>query len=186
MSVNLAILVGGKSKRFGFDKCTYEFKGMKMIDWIKESIGFLFDDILLIGENSNLNCNFIQDLNPGFGPISGLETALVNSDEGVFLISCDMPFVMKAVVEMMIEHSYSHSIVCAEIDGIYQVTHALYSKKVLLSIKKEMARRNPSLKHLISTSDDVLILDDKNLCSIENYAVSFTNFNALEDLERYL
>ena len=39
MNVNLAILVGGKSKRFGSDKCTHEINGKERQAEIKEMFG---------------------------------------------------------------------------------------------------------------------------------------------------
>ncbi len=184
MNVNLAILVGGKSKRFGLDKCTYKINGKRSIDWIVESIGDLFDNVLFVGKNDKIE-DSISDLRSGFGPISGLEAAISNSEKGVFLLSCDMPFVRREVVDFILRKINGYSIVCPVVDGIYQVTHAFYSYKILPDIKIEMLRENPSLKHLVSRCKNSLLIEEKALEIFKEYKKSFYNFNSFDDLNQH-
>ncbi len=183
MNVDLAILVGGKSKRFGSDKCTYEINGKRSVDWINESIGSLFEKVFFVGRNDNLD-DSIPDLKPGLGPISGLETAISNSKNGVFLISCDMPFVKREIVDFILRKISDYSIVCPIVDEIYQVTHAFYSEKILPDVKSEMLRDKPSLKHLVSTCQNLLLIEERELKAFKGYKSSFTNFNFPHDLNR--
>jgi molybdopterin-guanine dinucleotide biosynthesis protein A len=184
VNVNLAILVGGKSKRFGSDKCTHEINGKRSIDWINESIGFFFEKVLFIGKNDRIG-DSISDLKPGFGPISGLETAILNSQNGVFLVSCDMPFIKREIVDFILRKISNYSIVCPVVDGIYQVTHAFYSSSILEEVKKEMLTKNPSLKHLVSTCPNSLLIEEKELKIFKDYKNSFSNFNFPDDLNQH-
>lgn len=180
---NLAILVGGKSSRFGTDKCTYNLNGKMMIEWITGTIGHLFDEVLFVGMNSKLN-NCIPDLNPGLGPISGLETALSNSDKDVFLVSCDMPFVKADIVKLILKASENHLIICPIVNEAYQVTHAFYSKKILPDVRNEMLKANPSLRHLVSICEDSIFIPESQFKCVEDYKMSFLNFNFFEDLKQ--
>ncbi|WP_428013891.1 molybdenum cofactor guanylyltransferase [Athalassotoga sp.] len=179
-SVILVILTGGRSKRFGTDKCTYKINGYRSVDLIIKNIGSLFESIILAGQNENLERS-IPDPRPGLGPISGLYTGLLTEND-VFLISCDMPFVKKEIVEFILNEK-DHDIVCPVIDGIYQVTHAFYSKQVISCVEDEMACYNPSLKSLVSKCKDVLLIGEEELKRFENYKMSFFNFNSQRDLQ---
>lgn len=184
MNINLAILVGGKSKRFGSNKCIYKINGKRSIDLITESIGDLFDKVLFVGKNDDID-DSILDIRAGFGPISGLETAVFNSKDGVFLVSCDMPFVKREIVEFILGKIGNYSIVCPIVDEIYQVTHAFYSKRVFMDIKKEMLRDNPSLKHLVLNCKDSLLIEEKALKIFKDYKNSFSNLNFPDDLKQH-
>ncbi len=178
-SVILVILTGGRSSRFGTDKCTHKINGSRSVDLIIKNIGSLFKEIILAGQNENLGGS-IPDLRPGLGPISGLYTG-ISSGNDVFLISCDMPFVKKEVVEFILSKE-EHNIVCPIIDDIYQVTHAFYSKKIISCLEEEMNHFNPSLKSLISKCEDVLLIREEEFKRFENYKISFFNFNFQSDL----
>ncbi len=181
----LAILTGGKSKRFGKDKCSYEINGMSSVEWIIKSIGSLFDGFILVGENEILSKKCIPDLIPTLGPISGLHTALVNSKEDIFLISCDMPFVMKNIVKIIIEKN-SYPIICPKIGNIYQVTHACYSKEILPSLEKEIYASNHSLTHFVVNYAQSLILEENTFKQIKGYEMSFRDFDLPDDLQKYV
>ncbi|BBJ27334.1 molybdenum cofactor guanylyltransferase [Athalassotoga saccharophila] len=175
----LVILTGGRSTRFGTDKCTYKIDGLRSVDLIIKNIGSLFKGIIFAGKNENLDGS-IPDPKPGLGPISGLYTGLL-AGEDVFLVSCDMPFVKKEIVEFILSKK-DHDIVCPVVDNAYQVTHAFYSKKIISCLEEEMICYNPSLKSLISKCKDVLLIREEELKRFENYKMSFFNFNFKRDL----
>lgn len=180
--MTLAILVGGKSTRFGSDKCTHNLGSFRSVDMIVTNIGALFEEIIFVGENQNLNGS-IPDAKPGMGPISGLYTALLRSRNDVFLISCDMPFVKEEIVRFILKMTDHHEVVCPIIDDIYQVTHAFYSKKIIPYVEDEMLSKNPSLKSLISKCNDVLLINENEFIEFGDYKKSFFNFNFRHDLQ---
>ncbi len=181
----LAVLTGGKSTRFGTYKCTYPFREKSLVEWVIGSIGSLFDRIVFVGNDPHLlRGRFLPDLHPERGPVGGLETVLMNfPNDDVFLTACDMPFIMKETVEFILSMKGDHQAVCPFVRNFYQVTHAVYSKKTIAKVEKELSRDNPSLKHLIFELKDPLILEESEFSRIENYRNSFENFNFKKDLD---
>ena len=174
MDFSLAILTGGKSMRFGANKCTYKVYGKPMTQWLIESIGCMFDEILFIGQDPGLEIDRVfPDVHPNKGPVGGLESALLNSrSDRVFLVACGMPFAIPEVVKRVLNSTKKHSIVCSLINGKYQTTHVVYSKSILQFVQVELRREKSTLAHIFQ--------------DIKGYEESFKNFNLLGELDSHL
>ncbi len=188
MDFSLAILTGGKSLRFGTNKCTYKVYEKSMTQWLVESIGYMFEEILFVGQDPGLKIgNVFPDVHPNKGPVGGLESALLNSkSDHIFLVACDMPFVIPKVVKKVLNNTKKHSIVCPLINGKYQTTHAVYSKFILDFVQTELKRKKSTLTHIVLNHSNVLSMDESYFQEIKEYKESFENFNLLGDLNSHL
>jgi molybdopterin-guanine dinucleotide biosynthesis protein A len=77
------ILAGGQSSRFGSDKARALVEGRPMICRLAESAARCAVEVMVVAQQSgqygDLGLRTIADLQPGLGPIGGLETALADA-----------------------------------------------------------------------------------------------------------
>ena len=100
-NISAAILAGGNASRLdGVAKGTIEVQdGICIIEkQIKEIYSAHFKDIIIIANDSrpyrNCHVKIIPDIRPGYGPIGGIEAALVyfeSQADAVMFVPCDMP-----------------------------------------------------------------------------------------------
>ncbi len=109
------VLAGGKSKRMGAEKGLISFRGKSMIQYAIEALEPVCDQIL-ISTNSNSYDSWpfpkFTDIYPNSGPMGGIYTGLVNSENELNLVlSCDMPFIKPELLSDLIANSEGKDIV---------------------------------------------------------------------------
>lgn len=98
VSVSIAILAGGKSSRFGgFDKQRAMFRGEALGRRVAIQALATGSEVIVVGNEVELYADLpiavVPDLRIGYGPLSGLHTALsTTSCAWVYLLACDMPY----------------------------------------------------------------------------------------------
>ncbi len=184
MAFSLAVLTGGKSTRFGFDKCAFKLNGLKMVEILIDEIAELFDEVLLVGKTTLPGITSLRDVHPNRGPVGGLETALIYSKyEAIFLVACDMPCISKDVVKRTLGFYEGQDVVCPFIDGKYQTTHAVYSKRLMKTVELELKREKATLTHVVLSANKRLILSEDDFKEIPNFEESFLNLNSPHRME---
>jgi molybdenum cofactor guanylyltransferase len=129
------VLAGGKSKRMGTEKGLIEFRGKKLIQYSIDSLA-PFCDRILISTNSNsydfLPYPKLPDIYANSGPMGGIYTGLVNSENDLNLVlSCDMPFIKADLLNDLILNSEGKDIVVPWYrDKHFEPMCALYHKNV--------------------------------------------------------
>ncbi len=110
------VLAGGGSTRFGQDKALAEFDGRPMLLRMQGLIRSVLDDVTVIAaprKYSDIGVESLADRWPGEGPLGGIITALVLSEEASdarewnLVIGCDMPFVSREWLVYMVERAVS-------------------------------------------------------------------------------
>lgn len=87
------VLAGGDSRRMGTDKSVLELGGKSLLSWVRGAVAPLGIPLSVLRE----------DIEPGFGPLGGVKTALMGSeDRPIVFFSCDMPFVRPEAVQRLI------------------------------------------------------------------------------------
>lgn len=126
------ILAGGKNSRMGTDKGLLQVDGKNIVERIVEALKPMVGDILIItnGKNyNNLGYKTYNDLVKDCGPMGGIYTALFHSNtEKNFVVSCDMPFLTKEVIELIIKNSKDAQITIPEHEGKLEPLCAVYDK----------------------------------------------------------
>lgn len=133
------ILAGGKSKRMGLNKSFLKVGEVTMIERTTELMKSLFDRVILItntpDEYKFLGIEMFEDIYKNVGPLAGIHSGLAHSiTDKNFIISCDMPFVNKGVIEFIINYKTNKSITITKADGFVQQLCGLYSKQDLQEI----------------------------------------------------
>ena len=93
-----AVLVGGRSSRFGSDKAAAEWNGRSLAEHAAALVGQHVDRVVTIGAAGD-----VPDLpRPGLGPLGGIAGALDHAGregfDSVLTIGCDMPRVPTALI----------------------------------------------------------------------------------------
>lgn len=94
--VHAYILAGGKSSRFGSDKAMAIHQGRPLIQHVAEQLRPTARSITVVadraGKYEQLNLRTIADVNPGRGPLAGLQAALHDCPAAgwLALVSCDL------------------------------------------------------------------------------------------------
>src|SRR5262245_5288894 len=78
MDVSAAILIGGRSSRFGSNKLAHIFHGKPFLDWVIEAAQAVAGELVLVGraEEGASNVQVLSDLEGAQGPLAGLASAL--------------------------------------------------------------------------------------------------------------
>ncbi len=193
------ILSGGKSKRMGANKSLLRIGEQTIIERTSILMEELFHRVLLItntpDEYEFLGLEIFEDIHKNVGPLAGIHSGLIHSStEKIFVISCDMPFVDKGVIDFIINYRTDNLITITKADGFVQQLCGLYSKKVLSEIVKlieEDASINTEKNHHKKCVCKVLQLVqnvDAEIIDIaseyEHYEEGmFLNMNGPEDFE---
>jgi molybdenum cofactor guanylyltransferase len=177
------ILCGGKSSRIGMNKALLMLGKMSLLEHAAASIKPLSNQLIVSGNSKdfpNSPFEFIPDIIPGIGPISGIYSALIHSStEHNLIISCDNPFLSSHLLHYMLENSQGFDIVLPEFDNIIQSLTGYFNKSSLSFIAEEIQKKHYKpieiFKHLnikILKIDQTLPFYKENL---------FLNINTYED-----
>lgn len=175
------ILAGGKSSRIGQNKALLELSGKKIIEIIYEKISLLFNDVIIISNSPEdyqfMGLNIYGDIFPGFGPLAGIHSGLINSKtERNFIISCDLPLISNQAVEYIKNYNSDKSVVIYKKSGRLQFLFGIYNKKCLPVLDDLLKSKILKVRDFISKIDveilDAEIFPDEiffNLNRIEDY-----------------
>ena len=108
------VLAGGKSQRFGEDKCQVKLGDKLLIDYILSEIIDVFKEVLLISNNkikyNNSNkISLVEDIKKGLGPLGGILTAMKwirqnnKSYKWISTFPSDTPFFKKQILNNFLE-----------------------------------------------------------------------------------
>jgi len=180
------ILAGGRSSRMGHPKAFLPLKGRRMIDIILEVFYSLFDEILIVTDDTTKFVDFrgvevIQDLVKGCGPLGGIYTGLkAISREKAFLVACDMPFLHSELIERLLLASVENKYDCVVPSSFKgsEPLHAVYSTRILPIIEDLLRGKDLSLNQLLKRCHCKYV-------KVENKDISsFVNVNTPEQLQK--
>src|SRR4051812_8964372 len=108
-----AILAGGASRRFGSPKGLAMVCGRTIVERVRDSlVAALGEAVLVTREPGVYGAPGIRsrpDLQPGAGPVAGIEAALRWAREegrpGALVAACDMPFLDPIALRMLVDRA---------------------------------------------------------------------------------
>ncbi len=142
--LQIVILAGGRSKRFGTDKAWMELDGALVLPALCERLAAVtpsFGDVIVVRRDASQQLPalpsdvvVVEDMVPGAGPLGGLVSGMWRDTAAfTFACACDMPFVDAGLVRWMaewrdpeLEDEMRPDIIVPEADGRLQWLHALY------------------------------------------------------------
>ena len=192
-TLNIAgvILAGGKNARIG-GKCKafIQLNDKSFLNIITSVLEQIFNEIIIVTNNPSDFTAFINkysiitDKIKDVGPLGGINSALYHcSAEAIFVVSCDMPYLNKELIEKQIEF-YNKSdcdALIPRIGSFIEPLHSIY-KKTTFDI----------LQSFINETQDYSIRNFLKLINVQYMEIednklnrqAFTNINTHEDFER--
>lgn len=186
----LAILAGGKSSRMNYNnKALLNYKEKKFIEHIIDA-GKDYREIIIISNNKEVyegfNLRVVEDVYKGNGPLSGIHSALINSNtDDVLCIACDMPLITAETLNILGSYNERYDILVPKVNDRIQPLCAIYSKRIIPSLEDAIRENNNKLQLLIKSLDYKVIDGNKEEKFMEK---DFLNINTekeyseLEDL----
>jgi molybdopterin-guanine dinucleotide biosynthesis protein A len=143
------VLCGGKSTRMGVPKATLPFGPETMLQRVVRLLGTVVDPIVVVAAKDQElpelppAVPITRDERDARGPLEGLRAglkALPAAADGAYVTSCDVPLLVPAFVQRMIELLGEHDIAVMEIDGFTHPLSAVYRLTTLPHIEALLAQ----------------------------------------------
>ena len=191
-----AVLAGGAAARFhGRPKGLLEVGGRRVLDRVVDVLSAaLAAPPLLVANASDApawrpDLRTVPDLRPGLGSLGGVYTAIASGPGPVLVVAWDMPFLERALLELLLRESDGWDAYLPESgapghgSGAVEPLCAVYSQACRAPIERAFARGD---LRMISFHDSVrtgtLSLD--RVRAVGDPATLFFNVNDPADLER--
>jgi molybdopterin-guanine dinucleotide biosynthesis protein A len=185
-----AILVGGRSSRFGSNKAMAEIGGKKLIDRAAQTMSSIFSKVVLSSntpeEYSYLDLPIYEDIIKDLGPIGGIYTVLKSiEDTSAFFVACDMPFLNEKLIRHMVEIRGDHDVIVPRVGWKIEALHSLYSRNCLPVIEKTIAAMEFKTMNIFSKVNTRYV-EEEELREFDPELHSFINVNKPQELRDLL
>jgi molybdopterin-guanine dinucleotide biosynthesis protein A len=176
---SIYILAGGQSKRMGSDKGLIVVNGISLVERLCHLIIEIgFEPVIITSNKAYDRFGFtrLEDLNPGKGPLAGIQSALNHcSKSGAFILNVDIPFFDKEALNGLIlgvQQQEKIHFVSAPASQHYLI--GFYPKNALSVIDEQLKSNDYSIRSLLNKVGFV----ELNVSSDAPYF----NFNQPQDL----
>ena len=181
------VLLGGASRRMGQNKALLMVDGVSIIQRVLDALEPFCSETLLVGNDAepyqHLDLPIIPDVEPGLGPLMGLYSGLLaTNDELNLLLACDMPFASTALLSHLLASSGGFDVVIPRTENGLHPLCAVYRRSTCLpAIRTALDAHS---RRVISFFDQVRVRevgpDELRLFDPD----SLMNVNTPEDLAR--
>jgi molybdopterin-guanine dinucleotide biosynthesis protein A len=186
--LTVAVLAGGRSSRMGTDKAFVRVLGRPLIEDILAQLDGLGAETLLVTNRPEsyryLGVPLYTDVLPDMGALGGIYTALYYATQShILCVACDMPFVVRSLLEHLIGLIPDGDVVMPRLDGEAEPFRAIYARTCLGPIR---AALDAGRRRVISFFPDVRVrfVDEAEIERFDPARLSFFNVNTPEDLEQ--
>lgn len=191
MTVGGIVLCGGRSTRMGSSKALLPFGSETMLQRVVRLLGVVATPLVVVAAPA-------QDLPPlpesvvvtrdereGRGPLEGLRAglkALPETVDAAYVTSCDVPLLVPAFVERMIDLLADHEISVMEIDGFAHPLSAVYRRRTLPHVEALLAadRLRPVFLFEAVNTRRVQPIE---MASVDPQLLTLRNLNTPQDYE---
>jgi molybdopterin-guanine dinucleotide biosynthesis protein A len=156
------VLAGGRSVRMGSDKALLRAGDEVLVQQVARAVAAAAGTATVVGDPArygHLVPHCIADLDPGFGPLSGIETALAASPADWNLIcACDMPGLDAGFLRRLLDFSITGQHSCAasaDPNGSLHPLCAVYHRGCLPFVKRAMRDGELALMRLLARLEAV-------------------------------
>ncbi|MFX1392683.1 MAG: molybdenum cofactor guanylyltransferase [Promethearchaeota archaeon] len=206
-----AILIGGKSTRFGSDKGIFEFLGKPLISYQIETISKFKKDIFLVANSQEqiqtytlkINSEIIKDFilddreiisdrevrTPMIGMYSAFKELSKLGYEKAFILSCDAPLIKYEVAKLLIHQSKGFDCCIPKWNNEFlEPLFAIYPiKKIIKIAKQNLINESYKLTNLLDSNWKIKYISIENeIKPLDTNFVSFININGPIDIEKLM
>lgn len=171
------VLAGGKSSRMKTDKSLLEYHGRSQTKYCFDLLSQLCESVFLSNRNdqsglpSHKDLPQIHDTFLNMGPLDGILTAMARYPHAAWLVlACDLPFVDKDVLSVLLEKRDPSKIATAyrsTNDDLPEPLCAIYEPRSIFSLLKFLTDGDTCPRKILINSDIHLIEQDRKI-SLEN------------------
>lgn len=186
------VLAGGKSRRMGYDKAFIKIGDITCIELIINKLRKYFDEIIITTSSGKHkfdipNAKIVIDEFKDLGPIAGLHAGLKESTSLYnYLIACDMPIICGKLISYMKQKLKSKpDIIACKRSNFIEPFHAVYSKKLINKIEKQIKANQFSIYSLMKKSN-LYLIDDKVFNTRCKGLSIWTNLNTQNELVNFI
>jgi molybdopterin-guanine dinucleotide biosynthesis protein A len=189
------VLCGGRSTRMGSSKALLPFAGETMLQRVVRLLGSVVSPIVVVAApNQSLPALAAADLivardeQEGRGPLEALRAglkALPAAVEIAYVTSCDVPLLVPAFAQRMIELLGDHEIAVMEIDGFLHPLSAVYRRRTLPDVEALLAQDRLRPAFLFDAVKTRRVRPDE-MTPVDPQLLTLRNLNTREDYEAAL
>ncbi|HEY9162187.1 MAG TPA: molybdenum cofactor guanylyltransferase [Desulfomonilia bacterium] len=183
--ITAAVLIGGKSRRFGRDKVIEPLDGVMLVEKVVSVLNPLFSEIILVGHFRQEIAGYktVSDIIPGCGPLGGIYTALVSSaNPYCFIFAADMPNLNMKLISYMAGLKEKADIIIPRLSKGIEPLHAIYSKAAIPVIKTLLEKNRFKILNLIEQMNTEYI-GNLSINKFGDPLRIFSNINTTSDIE---
>jgi len=183
-----AILAGGLNSRMGGkNKALLSVGNQRILDHLTNAFQGLFETPVLV---TNSPVDFLSwdmmmaaDLFPVRSSLTGIHAGLFHASlPHVFVTACDTPFLKKELIVLLLDTLEPQwDVVIPETQDGFQPLCAIYSKRCLKPIERQLRDENPKIIDFFSTVRVKHVAEDR-LREADPDLLSFFNVNTPQDL----
>jgi molybdenum cofactor guanylyltransferase len=190
------ILAGGRSSRMGRDKALLPFPGAQQETFVEHLASLMTmhcSEVVLIARDADQVARFaaltmlagrvqiITDSIAGGGPLMGLYSGLrVIHSSRALLAAVDMPFILPALVTLLLAKSSDEAILLPVVNNAPQVLLAIYPRTLLPTIEERLRAGQHGPRSLLEKVP-VQYLSETQLRTVDPQLQSFINVNTPEE-----
>ena len=166
-----AIFAGGKSSRMGKDKALLPFRGYpSLTQYQYDRLSKIFQTVYIVTKDSqkfDFQADFIQDTQtnpPIYAPTAGFDAVFQTlSDEKVFVLSVDAPFIDKTIIETLFAHdSDKYDATIAKTRRGMQPMCGIYHKSLAPKFHEMLQKNSHKLGYLLkNTQSNFVYFEDE-------------------------
>ncbi|MBI5625590.1 MAG: molybdenum cofactor guanylyltransferase [Nitrosomonadales bacterium] len=183
------ILAGGDSLRMGRDKANLLLGDQTLLQRVIATMQQVFPHVIVSVRYQRPEINFPQvcdELTDG-GPLAGLSTALNQiTTPWAFVVACDMPFVMTAVIERLAQRRGERMAVVPVVNGQPQPLAAFYARGCSVAIREILAGDDKHSLRALLERLDVCYVDETGLSDADPHLRSFFDLDTPQDVAQAL
>jgi molybdopterin-guanine dinucleotide biosynthesis protein A len=187
------ILAGGASTRMTGDKAFMEVGGRRVIDIQLEVLRGLFEEILVVTNEERLawvkgyeeeRVRVVAEPVIGKGPLGGVLSGLMlTASEGNFVLACDMPFIRREAVALVLERLAGHQVAVPRTSKGLEPLHAAYTRSCIPFIERQLQRGDLRVTGFFDQVD-LIEIPFEELERFDKTGRLLMNINSPEDMRR--
>jgi molybdenum cofactor guanylyltransferase len=177
------ILAGGLNTRMrGRNKAFLKIDGRTILDRLLDSLKSAFSEVLLVTRQPELYAGYllrlVEDIHEERSSLTGIHAGLVHAKAAFgFMVPCDIPFLQPDLIRLLLDElEPDFDVVVPFYDGHYQPLCAIYSKRCIPLIEKQLSVSDYKISHLFESVPVKTVPVDK-LKTADPQLLSFLNVN---------
>src|SRR3954465_5795688 len=184
--LSAVLLAGGESRRMGTDKATIVFRGKPLWQVQFETLRELRPAKLLVSARTDPawradDVQFIEDVPPSRGPLSGIAASLVKiRTRHLLALAIDMPFMTGNYLRLICDSIEPGRGVIAKINNRSEPLAAVYPREAEIDFRTALAGTDFSLQNIVRH----LVTSGKlrEICVAKQERRLFQNVNDVSDM----